>query len=136
MSKLTKWKITLLATQWLLLSAQTIPPDVIEPPLKPKPMFPMALQEILLPPKEFDHKYDGKLTVEYHSSKDIYLRCSNGNSQYRTGRMLGCTFRNFYGPDTCLVLIPTRDELEGYGWSYEIVLRHELAHCNGWSHAK
>jgi hypothetical protein len=35
----------------------------------------MALQETILPPKEYDHKYDGKLTVEYYSPDDIYLRC-------------------------------------------------------------
>jgi hypothetical protein len=93
----------------------------------------MAQQELVLPPKEFDHKYDGKLTVEYYSPEDIYLRCRNAIRQ-RPGRPLACTYRNHAGPDTCLILMVTRDDLEKYGWSYDIVLRHELGHCQGWTH--
>jgi hypothetical protein len=132
-SKLTKWKITLLATQWLLLSAQTIPPDVIEPPLIPRPMFPMVQQELVLPPKEFDHEYDGILTIQYYSAEDIYHLCRNAARQ-RPGRPMACTYRNWVGPGTCRIHMMSRDELEKYGCSYEIILRHEIGHCNGWRH--
>src|SRR6516225_11451718 len=74
---MTAWKITLLATQWLLLSAQTISPDVDwTPPLKPKHyQYPMTVQERILPPKEFDHEYDGELTIKHMIEEDIYREC-------------------------------------------------------------
>ena len=130
---MTAWKVTLLATQWLLLSAQTIPPDVIEPPLKPRPLYPMALQELMLPPKEFDHEYDGKLIIQYYSAEDIYHLCRNAVQQ-RPGRPMACAYRNWVGPGTCRIHMMPRDEIEKYGWSYDIVLRHEIGHCNGWHH--
>jgi hypothetical protein len=32
----------------------------------------------------------------------------------------------------CLVVIATDEILKLYGFTYEIVRRHELGHCNGW----
>jgi hypothetical protein len=35
-------------------------------------------------------------------------------------------------PHKCTIWIVTDAELRGY--DYDIVLRHELDHCNGWQH--
>ena len=132
---MTAWKITLLATQWLLLSAQTISPDVDwTPPLKPKHyQYPMAVQERILPPKEFDHEYDGTLTIKYMIKEDIQRECRLGIKP-GGGPALACARRNYNGPGTCTIWMMPKDDLERLGWSYDIVLRHEIGHCNGWHH--
>jgi hypothetical protein len=136
---MTKWKITLLATLWLLLPAQTIPPNVQtqwdwNPPLNAKPyLFPMAFQERMLPPKEFDHKYDGDLTIRYLIPDDVRRECAAGMKPGQ-GPPLACA-RSYQGPPkTCTIWMMTGAELNKRGWDYDIVLRHELGHCAGWHH--
>jgi hypothetical protein len=136
---MTKWKVTLLAAQWLLLSAQTIPPDVNvnwdwRPPLQPKPqLLPLVVQERVLPPKEFDHDYDGNLTIKHMNRDDIYRECALAMRPGQ-GKPLACT-RAFHGvPKTCSIWIMFEGDLNRLGWDYNIVLRHELGHCNGWHH--
>ena len=136
---MTKWKITLLATLWLLFPAQSIPPNVQtqwdwNPPLTPKYyLFPQAFQERMLPPKEFDHKYDGELTIKYLVPEDIRRQCAAAMKP-GNGPPLACT-QAFQGtPKTCTIWMMTEAELNKRGWSYDIVLRHELGHCAGWHH--
>ena len=134
---MTAWKVTLLATQWLLLSAQSIPPDANMwdwTPRSEKPyQFPMAFQERLLPPKEFDHKYDGELTIKYMIPEDIHRLC-NPALNVKGQQALACTRADFK-PNRCTIYMMTAQELEKRGWSYDIVLRHEIGHCNGWHHS-
>ena len=117
---MTAWKVTLLATQWLLLSTQSVPLDV-------------KWEQGVLPPKEFDHEYDGELKIQHMIAEDIDELCRGA---VRDGqRALACT-RAFYGnPKSCTIYMMTEDDLARLGWNYNIVLRHELGHCNGWHHA-
>jgi len=141
---MTIWKTTLLATQWLLLSAQSTAPVDWTPPLKPKPyQYPMAVQEQQLPPKEFDHEYDGELTIKCMIEEDVYRECRLGVKPGH-GRPLACAraYRELPPsstspmgmPKSCTIWMMTKDDLERLGWSYDIVLRHEIGHCNGWHH--
>jgi hypothetical protein len=144
---MTAWKTILLATQWLLLSAQTIPPDVNvdwTPPLNPKPyQYPMAVQEKQLPPKEFDHEYDGELTIKYMIEEDIYRNCRLGVKP-GGGRPLACARAYLELPPSstapmgasksCAIYMMTEAAYARLGWSYDIILRHEIGHCNGWHH--
>ena len=139
---MTIWKTTLLATLWLLLGAQTIPPNVQtqwdwKVPLTPKYyLFPQAFQERMLPPEEFDskyHEYDGELTIKYTIPEDVFREC---RAAMKPGNRppLACT-RAFQGPPKrCFIWMMTETELNKRGWSYDIVLRHELGHCLGWHH--
>ena len=127
--QITTWKITLLATQWLLLSAQTLP----EPIYKPRPLTPGYVEWLrqlnYLPPPEFDHEFKGELKVVRGSQQELRTACPNS---FHPGNIaLGCT-RLIY--DTCTIYILNDQGLQATGWDYEIVLRHERAHCNGWRH--
>jgi hypothetical protein len=66
--QMTIWKITLLAAQWLLLSAQTLP----EPYYKPRPLTPQYVEWLrklnYLPPEEFDHEFKGELKICWGNS--------------------------------------------------------------------
>ena len=136
---MTAWKVTLLATQWLLLSAQTIPPNANITDWTPRPdakpyQLPMAYQQQMLPPKEFDHEYDGELTIKYMIPQDIHRLC-NPALNTKGQNALACTSAFQGAPKRCTIYMMTAQELEHRGWSYDIVLRHELGHCNGWYHS-
>jgi hypothetical protein len=44
---------------------------------------------------------------------------------------LGCSVR-YPNPDRCYITIATDDIIRKTLLNYEIILRHEVAHCNGW----
>jgi hypothetical protein len=128
---MTAWRITLLATQWLLLSAQT----ATEPYYKPRPLTPEYVEQLrakgTLPPKEFDYEYKGELTIKRGSQDDLRKACPN---VFRPGNYaIGCTYRWFDG-SACTVYIVNDNVLQSINWDYDLVLRHELGHCNGWKH--
>lgn len=124
---MTAWKITLLATQWLLLSAY--PTGPVQAAMKP-----LAFQQQHLPPAEYDHAYDGKLTIVRAPDAQVRERCLTASTYNPAFQMLGCSRRNTSGPNTCTIWIVTDDELRQLGWYYDIVLAHEVGHCNGWRH--
>jgi hypothetical protein len=86
----------------------------------------------VLPPSEFDREYDGELEIIHKIPEDIYRTCQ---SAVRNGhRALACS-RAFLGnPKACTIYMMTENELARLGWDYNIVLRHELGHCQGWKH--
>jgi len=136
---MTKRKLKLLVTLCLLLSTRAIGAE-IKPPnwdwtpysVKP-PQYPTWYQEQFLPPKEFDRDYLGALTIKRMIKEDIQRECRLG---MKPGRRLAlaCTRRDYDGPNTCRIWIMPKEEIERLGWSYDIVLRHELGHCSGWHH--
>jgi hypothetical protein len=77
----------------------------------------------VLPPVEYDHPYTGDLTVSIVSQEEIARQCPNAKAR------LGCNRR---WPDECLVWIAPDDVIEALGLTREVVLRHEIGHCNGW----
>ena len=117
---MTAWKVTLLATQWLLLSAQSIPDGAPMPPspiAQPR-LFPSWIQETILPPKQFDHEYDGDLTVVRVTAKDVFRNCRAGMKPDR-GEVLGCA-RSYpaegNSKKSCVIYIMTPDALAARGY--------------------
>ena len=136
---MTAWKLSLLATLCLLLPAQSIPPNANMWDWTPRPQkpyqLPMAYQEKLLPPEEFDHEYDGELTIKYMTPDDIHRLCNPALNVKNGQQALACTRAFLSLPKSCIIYMMTAQELEKRGWSYDIVLRHETGHCNGWVHS-
>ena len=102
---MTICKITLLCAAALLLTAQVIPPA------------------------QYDHDYNGDLTVIRTTRAQVAQAC---RSMLVPGRALPLGCAKFTGVNKCTVWIATDDELQG--WNYSLVLRHEVGHCNGWKH--
>jgi hypothetical protein len=83
-------------------------------------------QEPVLPPKEFDYPYRGKLTVTRSPSQaEIRANCSPTSFPYH----LGCARLTAFG---CDILMADDAFIRKSGWTPEIVMRHEIGHCNGW----
>jgi hypothetical protein len=76
----------------------------------------------ILPPPEYDHHYDGALKITVAETfAELADFC---------GRALkNACAKHIDGGDRCLVYMIKEELLQ---WTREIVLRHEIGHCNGW----
>jgi hypothetical protein len=93
----------------------------------------------LLPPEEYDYPYTGQLKITIHTQDEIRRLCpayqkTPFSQQWPT---IACNHR--FGPsdfplpaEECWIKIATPKELRAAGTSWEVTLRHEIAHCNGW----
>jgi hypothetical protein len=89
-----------------------------------------------LPPVEYDKPFTGRYTeirvgatvMGYVCPKTpwpVTLGCAVHDTQRDSERITV--------PATeCIVYIANDDILEKAGWSYDILMRHERAHCHGW----
>jgi hypothetical protein len=138
---MTIWKITLIAALWLLCSAQV--PYIINPVVKfppepsyvPRPLTPYYVEYLrsknILPPPEYDREFKGELTIKRGTQNDLRAACPNS---FRPGNhAIGCAKRLLDG-QICIIYMLNDVGLQMIGWDYQIVLRHELGHCAGWSH--
>ena len=80
----------------------------------------------IMPPSEFDHDYTGRMVVQRVDEAGIRDACK-GMTQ------TGCTYHTA-GSESCFVWIVYDDILNYQQYSYDVVYRHERAHCNGWHH--
>ncbi|MGQ0740946.1 MAG: hypothetical protein ACT4OG_01435 [Alphaproteobacteria bacterium] len=80
-----------------------------------------------LPPSNYDRPYPGLLRVVTLPYWTVSKRC--GVRPYDGHRAEACAFR---GPNTCLIVLPEVAEVGEE--EAALLLRHEIAHCNGWPH--
>ena len=84
----------------------------------------------VLPPKEFDHEYKEGL-VRINRGTERCPKTSAGLSP------LGCAGRTLHqetGLEACVIWIADDSVLQKNNVDFKAVLRHEIAHCNGWHH--
>ncbi len=81
----------------------------------------------IIPPPEFDGPYKGELIITVvPTQEDVGRRC--GGTQ---ARRLGCAFPSPW-KDKCEILIVPDKAFKGLDYTKAEIMRHELAHCNGW----
>ena len=103
---------------------------VIAPPVAPR-----SIKDSVLPPPEWDYPFPGKLIIVPEKYGDeLKVECGFG-LQYRR-IILGC----IHAPGTmglamheCRILLGRKSYIE-YWYPVKWVMRHEIAHCNGWRH--
>jgi hypothetical protein len=79
----------------------------------------------LQPPAEYDKPFDGELREIIKNPDEIEFLCMKSR--------LGCSRRQV-GEALCLIYLAPDEVIRAYGWTTELVRRHEIAHCNGWGH--
>ena len=82
----------------------------------------------LLPPEEFDHPFNGQVSV-WIVTQDHIRRHHCPTSKFSMGVALACA-QKIVG--TCYIFKVTDDELKQLGFDPDVVMRHEIGHCNGW----
>lgn len=89
---------------------------------------PAAALDYILPPKEYDHPYTGRLeVVEAHSQDHVRELCAGTKFGVKIGA-LACSLR---WADRCQIVVAP-DAIKAKGFALHAVMRHEIAHCNGW----
>jgi hypothetical protein len=103
-------------------------------PAHADPPSPWATQ--LVPPAQYDKPFPGPVNetraVDMEDMARLCNRTPNG------GKALGCSwhlFNTFTGePRVCYIYIAPDWYLAKFGLDASQVRRHEIGHCNGWSH--
>lgn len=88
----------------------------------------------LIPPVRYDHPFAGALTVTVAKDQDWVRIMCPGSKFLPTIGALGCAHRHPTGRECLIILAPDAD-IVAAGFTTEIVKRHEIGHCNGWSAA-
>src|SRR5262249_4920109 len=70
-----------------------------------------------LPPVEYDHPYAG----------DLYIL--DGKSRCTTDINIACAEPH----DTWCLISYQKEQVIRWSWTINLVIKHEIAHCNGWS---
>src|SRR5262245_61016927 len=103
----------------LIVGAVLTAPDKASPQQITQPVMREYIprQSNILPPVEYDHQYEGDLTIKMVPTlADLYRACS----VYNNPVLLACSYR--YASDV----------MRERGWNTGLLLRHEIGHCNGW----
>jgi hypothetical protein len=88
--------------------------------------YPAQAQNVI-PPVEYDHPFAGEVKIWRSSDQDyIKSKCPPSLFPYH----LGCGGRRSNGE--CHILMADDATIRKHNWTTEIVLRHEISHCNGW----
>ena len=89
----------------------------------------MALTEPspLTPPQRFDRPYDGTVIVMTVDRANVWAECSDDGRHEVRRDAAGCAWVE---DEVCYVYLAGKTRRAPRG----DILRHEIAHCNGWSH--
>jgi hypothetical protein len=83
---------------------------------------------VMMPPAEFDRPYDGALIIEYVKPQDVSALCQ-GHSSIRPGQIVSaCATRK---DRSCYIVFPLDTGVHSRK-RLDLLMRHEIAHCNGW----
>jgi hypothetical protein len=98
----------------------TVPvkPVSVAPPIAPK-------QYRIFPPAEYDHYYEGDLTIKIVDSlEELHEVC-----QLEGDKLLACSTHNH---SSCIIVLVKDEVMRQRSWTTGMLLRHEMGHCNGW----
>ena len=85
-----------------------------------------------LPPLEYDVPYTGELTIWITDKKDIREHCARAIATGQPWAGIACAaWRK--DKSRCIIYIVKDDVVRAAGYHPNVVLRHEMGHCNGWS---
>jgi hypothetical protein len=90
-----------------------------------------VLQDHPLPPLEYDHAHQGPVVVfQATDQADMKIKCNRPDILAYVP-VFGCSWAaNAQHP--CLIVVADDATITRWGWTRNIVLRHEIGHCNGW----
>jgi len=94
------------------------------------PVTPVPTEHKILPPPEYDHVYEGDLTIiMVKTIEELLILCNVDGPN-----TLACSIRA-YDKKSCVIIMVDDEVMRLRGWSSGLLLRHEMGHCNGWTQA-
>jgi hypothetical protein len=90
----------------------------------------VTAQAQLVPPAQYDKPYTGRLTVDtVPTQRALAEICPIAAA--RTPNLIGCAMRAHDGSH-CRIVLVAEGVVVALGSSRARIMRHEIAHCNGW----
>jgi hypothetical protein len=90
-----------------------------------RPVEPVPILHMILPPEQYDHDYDGDLTIKIVDTiEELRALCKLDAPQ-----LVACSTHN---SQSCLIVMVKDELMRQRGWTTGLLLRHERGHCNGW----
>jgi hypothetical protein len=80
------------------------------------------------PPAQYDHPYKGDLTIIRTAMQHVQEMCP----PFQPGVPPVACATNDIPHTWCRIVLAHDDELKAIDWDPQQILRHEMAHCNGW----
>jgi hypothetical protein len=81
------------------------------------------------PPAQYDHPFNGDLTIIIASMAHVKEMCP----PFQPGvPPVGCSTQDSKPATWCRITIAREEDTKAVGWDFKTILRHERAHCNGW----
>ena len=91
----------------------------------------------VLPPHKYGHLYEGRIKIIHFDEGGLPCRSRS------LATRLGCAYledpdekenlrSDEIGKKECLIYLASREEIEEAGYTESALLRHEMAHYNGW----
>lgn len=81
----------------------------------------------LIPPKRFDHAYAGPMDVREIDRDNVWQECSHDGRFEMRKDVAGCSSVR---EGVCTIHLAMQTKRA----PVKSILRHEIAHCNGWRH--
>jgi hypothetical protein len=83
----------------------------------------------IVPPSEYDHPYHGGtlVTTKVRDQDEVRRLCPG--AQFTMGVALACSYPIVGG---CMVVVAPEADIKAFSMELNLVMRHEVAHCNGW----
>lgn len=108
------------------ISVAAIAQQTAPVPIKTVPVRPAA--KMILPPEQYDHFYDGDLTIKIVPDL-VSLNAACSIDPDKQPNVLACAWHN---AKSCVIYMVDDRVMREKGWNTGILLRHEIGHCNGW----
>src|SRR5215510_14585858 len=104
----------------------------LPPAFSPADMWAYTVaQEKQLPPLEYDHPYNGTIYLyQADNQTDMRVKCNRPDLPPSVP-LFGCSWAaNKDHP--CVIVVGDMATIQRWGWTRNIVIRHEIGHCNSW----
>jgi hypothetical protein len=98
-------------------------------PTPPSPVFvtPSPPKHYILPPAEYDHAYEGDLTIKVVATlEELHVLCKEDSPNLLACALLGEQLKS------CIIILAEDEIMRKRGWTQGLLFRHEQGHCNGW----
>lgn len=86
----------------------------------------MGIYDTGLPPARYDHPYNGMVIERVMAFDELQSFCSRGIKLEKGSFFLGCSYKL---GSVCMIFLLDQPAIG----STDIIRRHEIGHCNGWS---
>jgi hypothetical protein len=90
---------------------------------------------VQMPPEKYDFPYDDPLFIQGGYDPDELNQVCPGTGE--VPGIIGCAdskYRYTEGRTGCLIRLAREDVIISGGLTLNLVIRHEIGHCNGWRH--